>query len=106
MVLRQRNEEVQTLATEAPEEALADRVRGGRPDRRAEDADTHRRDGRIPPWRIDAVAIVEHEAIAMRCGEDLPELLHRPGGGRVGGGVNVEQATAPDLQHKCSAEHL
>ena len=65
MVLRQRNEEVQTLAAEASEETLAYRVRGWRPDRRAENPDTHRGHGGVQPRRVDTVAIVENEPVGV-----------------------------------------
>jgi hypothetical protein len=59
-----------------------------------EDADTHDRHAGIQPYRIDAVAIVENKPVGVGFRENLPELLERPRGGRVGRGVGVEQTTA------------
>jgi hypothetical protein len=75
MLLPERNQEIQALAAQAAEEPFTIGIRLGRPDRCAENPDTHRGHSRIQPGRVDAVAIVEDEAIAVRFRENLPELL-------------------------------
>ena len=105
MILPERSQEVQTLATETAEEALTIGVRRWRPDWRPEDADTHRSDGGVEPRRVDAVPIVEEEAIGVRGREGFPELLHGPHRGRMTGDVDVEQSAAPDLHRHEHVQH-
>lgn len=98
MRLAERNEEVQTLPAERPQESLTVCICHRRLDGRSEDPDTHGRHSRIQPWRIDAVPVMEDESVAVGCGEDLPELLESPRGGRVGGRIVVAQPAAADFE--------
>jgi len=98
MRLTDRNQEIQALAAECPQQPFTIAIRHGSLDRRPKDLDTHRGDGRVQPRRVDVIPIVEHEPVAMRGRQDLPELLQGPGGGRVGGGVDAEQAATADLK--------
>jgi hypothetical protein len=98
MRLPERNEEVQTLSAQRAEESLTIRVRQGRLDWRAKDPDTHGRHGRLEPRRLDAVPIVEDEAVPVWLRQDLPELLEGPRGGWVGGSIDEEQAATAHIE--------
>ncbi len=74
-------------------------------DRRAEDANTQRRDGRVEPGRVDAVAIVEDESVGVRCSENLPELLQGPSGGGMHRHVDVHEPAASHFHHDEDVEH-
>jgi len=52
-------------------------------DRCPEDPNAHCRNSGVQPGRVDAVAIVEDEAIVVRSREDCPELRQGPRRRRV-----------------------
>ena len=92
------NQDIQTLAPQAAEEAFTIRIRHWGLEWGPDDPDAHRGDGGVQPGRVDTVAVVKDESVAVRCREDLSELLEGPHGDGVCRDVEVEQASAPDLQ--------
>jgi len=98
MLFAERNPAVQTLSTEAAEEALTRRIRPWGLEWGPEDPDTHLGDDGVQPRRKAPIPIVEDEPVAMRFRKDLAELLEGPGGGRVRRDVDVEQAAAAHLE--------
>ena len=80
-VFAEGNQRIEALPTEASESPVTQRVRLRRVDRRAEAANTPRRDGRVESGRVAAVAIVEDDSGGVRGRENLPALLQGPSGG-------------------------
>ncbi len=79
--LSERDQEVQALPPQRPEEPLADRVGLGSLDRGAEDPGAQRRHGGVESPRADTVAIMEDEPVGLRRREGLPDLSDPPGSG-------------------------
>ena len=92
MRLPERDQEVKALPAQADEEAFAEGIGLGRPDRSAEDPATQCRDGRVESRRIDAIPIMEDEPIPSSRREDFAELLPSPGGRRVAGDAEVKDS--------------
>ena len=69
-----------------------------------ENPDTHRSDSGIHPRRIEAVAVVKNKPVPVRLRKEFPELLQGPRSGRVCGGAEVEQASAPHLERDNDVE--
>ena len=59
--LVQRNQEIQTLAADTSDEVFAESVRLGRVERRFQDAQAHRLQGRIEFGGVNVVAVVDEE---------------------------------------------
>ena len=76
--LVQRNQEIQTLAADTSDEAFAKSVRLGRVERRFQDAQAHRLQGRIELRGVNRVAVVDEEPVRFLSRDGLPELLERP----------------------------
>src|SRR5437588_8485312 len=87
--LVQRNQEIQTLAADTCDEAFAESVRLGRVERRFQDAQAHRLQGRIELAGVNVVAVVDEEPVRFLSRDGLPELLERPVRGGMSGGVAV-----------------
>lgn len=85
----QRNEVIQTLSADAPDEALAESVRLGRAERRFQNAEAHLRQGRTQLRRVQVVAVMDEEAMRPLSCDHFPELLERPVRGGMGGDVEV-----------------
>ena len=73
--LVQRNQEIQTLAADTCDEAFAESVRLGRVERRFQDAQAHRLQGRIELAGVNVVAVVDEEPVRFLSRDGLPELL-------------------------------
>ena len=83
MRLPDRDQEVQALAQRS-QESFTIAIRQGRPDRRAEDLDTHGRHGRIQPGRVEAVPIARDKPVSVGSAR-ISRNVEGPGGG--GGAV-------------------
>ena len=85
-----RNQIVQAFSPNRPDEPFAKRIRlwerEWRPDR--PNAEVLQR--AVQGCRENRVAIVNDESVRMWFGENLPELLGGPFGGRMGGHVEVQ----------------
>jgi hypothetical protein len=75
MPLSQRDEEIQALPTDRSDQAFANSIRLGRPERRPQYAHAHVSDGLIQFLREDAVPVVDEEAERMITGQCFPQLL-------------------------------
>ena len=87
MTFVQRNDEIQTFASDGPNEALAESIRGGCSDGSLERANT-----KILQCEIDSggeyrVAVMDHESMRMVECQKLAELLSRPFGRRMVGHI-------------------
>jgi hypothetical protein len=95
-VFAEGNQILEALPPEAAESPVTQRGRLRRVDRHAEDANTPRRDGRVEPGRVDAVAIVADASGGLRGREHLPALLPGPrGGGMPRPGAGPAPAPSP-----------
>jgi hypothetical protein len=73
-----RNQEIQTLAADSSYQTFAESVRLGRSERSFQDAQAHRLQSRIQLGGVNAVAVVQEEAVRFLSRDDLPELLKSP----------------------------
>src|SRR5215472_4342720 len=94
MPLAQRQDVIQALLAQAPHDPLADGVRSGRLHRCADALDAQPGDAGGEADAVDAIAVVDQEPGVLAPGRGLDHLAPDPGGGRVGGHVEVAQATA------------
>jgi hypothetical protein len=93
------NHEVQAFAAERADRAFAEGIRLWRADRRFEDRRPHRLKRAVNAFRVDRVAIVDHESMRLVARTDHSKLLCRPRCGRMRGHVPLENAPCADLQH-------
>src|SRR6266545_3621621 len=92
-----RNQEIQTLAADSSYQAFAESVRLGRAERRFQDAQAHRRQSRIQLGGVNAVAVVEEEAVRFLSRDDLPELRKSPLCGGMDGDVEMSDSARAHL---------
>jgi hypothetical protein len=101
--LVQRNQEIQTLAADTSDEAFAECVRLGRVERRFQDAQAHRLQGRIELAGVNVVAVVDEEPVRFLSRDGLPELLERPVRGGMSGDVAVSDPARSHFHGSASA---
>src|SRR4029453_9964355 len=78
-----RNDEVYAFAADRADHTFAERIRLRSEERGFEDRQTHRLKGAIDAFRVDRVAIVDHESLRLFAQYDHPKLFCRPVPGRV-----------------------
>ena len=83
----ERDQPVETLPADCPDQALAERVGLRRSHRRLQDSQPHRRHGTVDRRCIDRIAIVDQKAMRSLACDRGAELLDGPLGGRMGGDV-------------------
>ena len=105
MSLIQRNQEIQTLPADASDKAFAESVRLGRVERRFQDAQAHRLQGRIELGGVNAVAVVDEEPVRFLSRDDLPELLERLVCAGMSRDVKVSDPARPHLHDHEDVEH-
>lgn len=71
-------------------QSFAEGIRCRGAHRRNEGVELHRRSCAVARGRVDGVAVANGEAVRFIAGDDGPELLNRPLGGRVFGLVDDE----------------
>ena len=76
----QEDQPIQTLSTDCTDQSLAECVRLRAPHRRFQHRQAHRDDRAIHGRGIDAVAIVNEEALRLIAGNNCAELLDGPFG--------------------------
>src|SRR5919201_3379464 len=103
--LVERNHEVQTLTTDCADQALTKRVRLGNASWRPEYRQTHRLDCTIDAFRVNRVAIVNHESVPLIAGHDHPKLLRGPVRGRMVRHVEMPDSSRSDFQHDKHIDH-
>ena len=96
------NQEVETLATKAPAQSLAHRVRLGRSHGRPQNSYTQVRQTLVDFLSEDAIAIMDDEAVGMVARQRFPELLQCPFRRGMGRGVAVENRKAAVITTKKS----
>ena len=103
--LVQRNQEIQTLAADTSDEAFAESVRLGRMERRFQDAQAHRLQGRIELGGVNGVAVVDEEPVRFLSRDGLPELLERPVRGGMSGDVAVSDPACSHFHDHENVQH-
>lgn len=78
-----RDHEIQTLATNRADQAVAISICLWGADRRREDTEMHRLQRSVYLARVDGVAIANNATVPFAAGQVRPEPLRRPLGGRV-----------------------
>ena len=99
MALVERDQPVETLPTDRPDQALAERVGLRRSHGRLQNSQPHRRHGTVDRGGIDCIAIVDEKAMRSLARDRGAELLDGPLGGRMGSDVPVRDPARTDLQH-------
>jgi len=94
-----RNHEVQALAADRTDHAFAEGIRLWSAHRCLENRQAHGLKRAVNAFRVDRVAIVDHESIRLVAPEDHPKLLRRPLRGRMRGHVPVQNAPRAHLEH-------
>jgi hypothetical protein len=92
MRLGQRDHPVQALAPDRADHPLADRVRLGARERRAQHREAQRSDRVIQAPREDAVPVMDQIPVIVSVPDHCSELLQRPGRTRMCRHVHVRQA--------------
>jgi hypothetical protein len=90
----ERNRQVQAFAADRPDHAFAERIRLWNADGCFQDCQTHRLKGAIDAFRVDGVAIVDHESLSLIAPDDHTKLLCRPARGRMRRHVPMPTAMA------------
>ena len=103
--LVQRNQEIQTLPADSSDEAFAESVRLGRVERRFQDAQAHRLQGRIELGGVNLVAGVDEEPIRFLARGGLPELLERPVRGGMIGDIEVSDPARSHFHDHEDVQH-
>jgi hypothetical protein len=104
VTLVERKEPVQTLAPHRPDHTLTEGIGLWRPHRRLPHASAHRLNRAINAGRVNRVAVMNEEAMGGRAGEDDPARLNRPGRGRMGRHMPMDDPPRADLpHHECLA---
>jgi len=98
MPLPERDQEVQALPSDRPDQPLTNGVCLGRPHRRLEYSYTHCIHSLVQVRRKDAVPVVDQKTVRMFLGQRLVELLERPFSARMRRHI-VMQALAPAQFH-------
>jgi hypothetical protein len=96
----ERDQPVETLPTDRPDQALAERVGLRRSHGRLQNSQPHRRHGTVDRGGIDRIAIVDEKAMRSLARDRGAELLDSPLGGRMGSDVPVRDPARTDLQHE------
>ena len=91
------NEIIQTFASNGPNKSFAEGICFGRSNRGSDRPHAEILQRRIKRGRENGIAIVNDEFVRMRIGEDLPELLRGPFGGRMTRHVEVQNPPRSDL---------
>ena len=76
--LAERNHEVQALAAHGADQTLTERVRLRNANRRLEHHQTHGFKGPVDLFRVNRVAIVDHESVPLVARYNHPKLLDGP----------------------------
>src|SRR6516165_9278529 len=84
-----RNQEIQTLASDAAHEPFAECIRLRRSEWSFENAQVHRLQSQIELRRVDAVAVVDEESVRFLSSDDLAKLLKYPACRRMSRDVDV-----------------
>ena len=98
MRLGQRDHPVQALAPDRADDSLADRVRLGARERRAQHHEAQRPDRIVQVPREDAVPVMDQVLVIVSVCDHRSELLQRPGRTRVCRHVHVRQAARAVLE--------
>jgi Protein kinase domain len=80
-----RNHEIHAFAADRADQAFTEGMCLWRANRRLEYRQTHRLKASIDTFRVDRVAIVDHESVRLIARDDHPKLLRRPVRRRMGG---------------------
>jgi hypothetical protein len=99
MMFRQGYEPVQTLPTNGPDNAFADRICRRAAWRRFQHLDSEPFYRLVEVFGKNAIAIVKQVFVSLLEPNGLTQLLQRPGGTGMGGDVAMDQAPAVVLDH-------
>src|SRR5271170_7317197 len=93
MPFAQRNDPIEALPPQSPDQPFAKRVRLRTMHRRGDHLEAKVRQRSVQLGRKDPVVVVYDEAILVVGRDSFSQLLKRPGGGGMSGGVEVNQST-------------
>ena len=97
MPLVDRNQKIETLSTNCSNQPLTERIRLGSSDRRLQRAYAKAVQRLIESQRKNAVPVVNDESVWMIEGQEFPELLYRPLGGRMFGHIAMQNSARTDF---------
>ena len=95
MLFMQDDQMIQALSAECSDDAFRDCVRPRRPDGRGDGIDADPSGSLAEVTSVDRIAITQQMAGFLTPGRRLDELTPHPGGGRVGGHVDMHQLRRP-----------
>src|SRR5262249_55537887 len=105
VALCHRNHEIQTLTTDRADQALAEGVRLWNASRRLENFQTHRLEGAIDAFRVNRVAIVDHESVSLIAQHNHPKLLRSPIRCRMRRHIPMQDSSGTDFQPDKHVDH-
>jgi len=101
-----RNEIIQTLTSDGPDEPFAKGVSFWRPDRRLDRPHAKIVERHVERRRENRISVVNDKPVWMWVGENLPELLRCPFGSRMIRHVEVQNPARADLHRHEHVEDL
>jgi hypothetical protein len=100
MSLVERNDMVEALASRGTDQAFAKGIRLWNADRCFQHPKIHGPQCVVHSGREHGIAIMDHEPVRVVAGQDASELLRRPLGGRIFGGIPMQNPTPADFQYQ------